>query len=141
MKKIMIVLILLVTLCIGNTLSVFAQTDASTHLKGKEISSDSVPICDDSSSSRNSKLSLNVTASNVWYGWQVHAEGRLLCIEGSVTASAKHYTRTSMEKKSTGYVYKSAYNTGTGKVSVNKYDITPPSDPGSYTGRVHYGSL
>lgn len=142
MKK-KVVIALMVCLCTANVLSVSASSNTNQDKKGIEINSNSTPICDDAANTRDSitPRAVNVTDSYVWYGWQTFAEGRLLCIEGFVTARETHYTRTSMQKVSTGAVYQSAYATGTGKVAANKYNITPPANPESYEGRVHYGSL
>lgn len=130
-------------LMLSSSSTTFAAKNTDNSLRSEQYAYDveSNPICEMEIIPRAKK----VTASDVWYGAQLYAEGRLLCIESYVTVMdgntpAYHYTRASIEHKTYGSVLKENTEWGTGEVHSNIYDIPQSADPdGRYKGRVYYG--
>ncbi len=130
-------------LILGSSLTVFAAETTDNSLRSEQFAYDvdPDPICD----MEQVPYAKVVTASDVWYGSQLYAEGRLLCIESFVTVmdgstEAWHYTRASIEHKTNGSILREKTEWGFGEVHSNIYDIPQSEDPdGRYKGRVHYG--
>ena len=130
-------------LILGSSLTVFAAEPTDNSLRSEQFAYDvdPNPICE----MEQVPYAKVVIASDVWYGAQLHAEGRLLCIESFVTVMdgntpAYHYTRASVEHKTYGSVLREHTEWGTGEVHSNIYDIPQSADPdGRYMGRVYYG--
>lgn len=130
-------------LILGSSLTAFAAGSTEKSLRSEQFAYDvdPNPICE----MEVVPYAKVVTASDVWYGAQLFAEGRLLCIESFVTVMdgntpAYHYTRASIEHKTYGSVLREKTEWGTGEVHSNIYDIPQSADPdGRYKGRVYYG--
>lgn len=144
LKKMLIVAVscMLIMAC---SLTAFAaeETDESTVEKAGNIAYDvdPEPICE----MEVVPYANRVTESEVFYGAQLYAEGRLLCIETMVTVmngskEVYHYTRASVEHKETGAVLCKHTEWGYGEVHSNIYNITDTTDRRlNYKGRVYYG--
>lgn len=130
-------------LILSSSFTAFAAevADSSSQTEQIEYEVDSEPICE----MKVVPYSKRVTASDVRYGAQLYAEGRLLCIESFVTvmdgnSPAHHYTRASIEHKVYGSVLREKTVWGDGEVHSNIYDIPQSADRyGNYKGRVYYG--